>query len=148
MKITDVRTRVVEWRGKTVPPQPHFCTNPMDVLDLPSDSMGSFRFYGWLIVEVFTDTGLVGIGNAALSPRVTKQLIDLYLKPLLIGRDPFDTEFLWQHMKAMSASVGRDSSRSRSVRFRMSYAIISSYRMLRRAPVAEDFAAMRAAQEV
>ena len=34
MKITEVRTRVVEWRGKTVPPQPHFCTNPMDLLDL------------------------------------------------------------------------------------------------------------------
>jgi L-alanine-DL-glutamate epimerase-like enolase superfamily enzyme len=107
MKITEVRTRVVEWRGKTVPPQPHFCTNPMDVLDLPSDSMGSFRFYGWLIVEVFTDTGLVGIGNAALSPRVTKQLIDLYLKPLLIGRDPFDTEFLWQHMYRQTMAFGR-----------------------------------------
>ncbi len=30
MKITNVRTRVVEWRGKTVPLPPHFCTNPMD----------------------------------------------------------------------------------------------------------------------
>lgn len=107
MKITEVRTRVVEWKGKTVPPQPHFCTNPMDVLDLPSDSMGSFRFHGWLIVEVFTDTGLVGIGNAALSPRVTKQLIDLYLKPLLIGRDPFDSEFLWQHMYRQTMAFGR-----------------------------------------
>ena len=50
--------------------------------------MGGFRFHGWLIVEVFTDTGLVGIGNAALAPRVTKQVIDLYLKPLLIGAGP------------------------------------------------------------
>ena len=107
MKITDIRTRVVEWRGKTVPPQPHFCTNPMDLLDLPSDSMGSFRFHGWLIVEVFTDAGLVGIGNAALSPRVTKQLIDVYLKPLLIGKDPFDSEFLWQHMYRQTMAFGR-----------------------------------------
>jgi L-rhamnonate dehydratase len=107
MKITDVRTRVVEWRGKTVPPQPHFCTNPIDILDLPSDSMGSFRFHGWLIVEVFTDAGLVGIGNAALSPRITKQVIDLYLKPLLIGKDPFDYEFLWQHMYRQTMAFGR-----------------------------------------
>ena len=107
MKITEIRTRVVEWRGKTVPPQPHFCTNPMDLLDLPADSMGSFRFHGWLIVEVFTDAGLVGIGNAALSPRVTKQLIDLYLKPLLIGKDPFDSEFLWQHMYRQTMAFGR-----------------------------------------
>ena len=68
MKITEVRTRVVEWRGKTVPPQPHFCTNPLDVMDLPADSMASYRFHGWLIVEIFTDAGHVGIGNAALSP--------------------------------------------------------------------------------
>jgi len=32
MKITEVRTRVVQWRGKTVPLPPHFCTNPMDVV--------------------------------------------------------------------------------------------------------------------
>ncbi|SPE22517.1 Mandelate racemase/muconate lactonizing enzyme, N-terminal domain protein [Candidatus Sulfopaludibacter sp. SbA3] len=107
MKITEIRTRVVEWRGKTVPPQPHFCTNPMDVLDLPADSMAGFRFHGWLIVELFTDAGLVGIGNAALSPRVTKQVIDLYLKPLLIGKDPFDYEFLWQHMYRLTMAFGR-----------------------------------------
>src|SRR5579872_1655076 len=107
MKITDIRTRVVEWRGKTVPPQPHFCTNPMDILDLPSDSMGSFRFHGWLIVEIFTDAGLVGIGNAALSPQITKQVIDLYLKPLLIGQDPWDIEFLWQLMYRKTMAFGR-----------------------------------------
>lgn len=107
MKITDVRTRVVEWRGQTVPPQPHFCTNPIDLLSLPADSMAGFRFHGWLIVEVFTDAGQVGIGNAALSPRVTKQVIDLYLKPLLIGKDPFDTEYLWQHMYRQTMAFGR-----------------------------------------
>jgi ACS family hexuronate transporter-like MFS transporter len=69
MKITEVRTRVVEWRGPTVPPQPHFCTNPMDLLSLSQDAMAGFRFHGWVIVEIFTDAGHVGIGNAALSPR-------------------------------------------------------------------------------
>jgi L-alanine-DL-glutamate epimerase-like enolase superfamily enzyme len=107
MKITEVRTRVVEWKGPTVPPQPHFCTNPMDLLALPDDSMGSFRFHGWLVVEVFTDNGLVGIGNAALSPRVTKQVIDLYLKPMLIGRDPWDFEAIWQQMYRLTIAFGR-----------------------------------------
>src|SRR5215470_17197405 len=107
MKITDVRTRVVEWRGPTVPPQPHFCTNAMDALSLPADSMAGFRFHGWLVVEIFTDNGLVGIGNAALAPQVTKQTIDLYLKPLLIGQDPWDTEFLWQHMYRKTIAFGR-----------------------------------------
>ena len=107
MKITEVRTRVVEWRGKTVPPQPHFCTNPMDMLRLPADAMAGFRFQGWLIVEVFTDAGHVGIGNAALAPRVAKQIIDLYLTPLLVGKDPFETEFLWQHMYRQTMAFGR-----------------------------------------
>jgi len=107
MKITEIRTRVVEWRGPTVPPAPHFCTNPMDLLSLPADSMAGFRFHGWLIVEIFTDAGHVGIGNAALAPRVTKQTIDVYLKPLLIGADPWDVEFLWQHMYRKTMAFGR-----------------------------------------
>ncbi len=107
MKITEIRTRVVEWRGESVPPQPHFCTNPVDLLDLDGDAMAGFRFHGWLIVEVFTDAGLVGIGNAALAPRITKQAIDVYLKPLLIGKNPFDSEFLWQLMYRKTMAFGR-----------------------------------------
>jgi L-rhamnonate dehydratase len=107
MKIKEIRTRVVRWRGKTVPLPPHFCTNPMDLLELPEASMQTFTFHGWLMVEIFTDDGLVGIGNAALAPQVTKQVIDLYLKPLLIGRDPWDTEFLWQSMYRKTMAFGR-----------------------------------------
>lgn len=69
--------------------------------------MSTFTFHGWLIVEVFTDDGLVGIGNAALAPPVTKQVIDLYLKPLLIGANPWDIEFLWQHMYRKTMAFGR-----------------------------------------
>jgi L-alanine-DL-glutamate epimerase-like enolase superfamily enzyme len=97
----------VEWRGQTVPPQPHFCTNPMDLLSLPADSMAGFRFHGWVVVEIFTDAGHVGIGNAALAPRLTKQAIDLYLKPLLVDADPWDVEFLWQHMYRRTMAFGR-----------------------------------------
>jgi L-rhamnonate dehydratase len=109
MKITEIRTRVVQWKGKTVPLPPHFCTNPMDAISpmLSKKTMGTFTFHGWLVVEIFTDNGLVGIGNAALSPLVTKQLIDLYLKPLLIGTDPWDIEFLWQHMYRKTMAFGR-----------------------------------------
>jgi L-rhamnonate dehydratase len=107
MKITEIRTRVLRWRGKTVPLPPHFCTNPMDLMELPEASMGAFRFHGWLVVEVFTDNGLVGLGNAALAPQATKQVIDLYLKPLLIDQDPWDLERLWQHMYRKTMAFGR-----------------------------------------
>jgi L-rhamnonate dehydratase len=107
MKIKEIRTRVMRWRGKTVPLPPHFCTNPMDLLNLPEASMQTFTFHGWLVVEIFTDDGLVGIGNAALAPQVTKQVIDLHLKPLLVGKDPWDIEFLWQHMYRKTMAFGR-----------------------------------------
>jgi L-alanine-DL-glutamate epimerase-like enolase superfamily enzyme len=107
LKIKEIRSRVVRWKGKTVPLPPHFCTNPMDLLSLPSASMSTFAFHGWLIVEIFTDDGHVGIGNAALAPQVTKQVIDLHLKPLLIGADPWDVEFLWQHMYRKTMAFGR-----------------------------------------
>jgi L-rhamnonate dehydratase len=107
MRIKEIRTRVMRWRGKTVPLPPHFCTNPMDLLNLPEASMQTFTFHGWLVVEIFTDDGLVGIGNAALAPQVTKQVIDLHLKPLLIGKDPWDIEFLWQLMYRKTMAFGR-----------------------------------------
>ncbi|MBZ9648353.1 L-rhamnonate dehydratase [Sphingobium sp. 3R8] len=109
MKITEIRTRVVQWEGETVPLPPHFCTNPMDIVSpmLSPETMGTFTFHGWLIVEIFTDAGLVGIGNAALAPLVTKQMIDQYLSPLLIGQNPWDSEFLWQHMYRKTMAFGR-----------------------------------------
>ena len=107
MKIKEIRTRVLKWKGRTVPLSPHFCTNPMDLLSLPAASMSTFTFHRWLVVEVFTDDGHVGVGNAALSPQATKEVIDVYLKALLMGADPWETEFLWQHMYRKTMAFGR-----------------------------------------
>lgn len=70
-------------------------------------SMSTFTFHEWLVVEVFTDDGHVGIGNAALSPHISKQVIELYLKPILVGADPWDAEFLWQRMYRKTMAFGR-----------------------------------------
>ncbi|WP_417519564.1 MULTISPECIES: L-rhamnonate dehydratase [Pseudomonadota] len=107
MKITNVRARTFEWKGKTVPPQANFCSNAMDALWDRGDSMGTFRFHGWTVVEVETDEGIVGLGNVALAPRIAKQIIDLYLAPLVIGHDPFDYEYLWQRMYRSTLAWGR-----------------------------------------
>lgn len=107
MKITKVSARVYEWKGKTVPPQAHFCSNAMDLLWAKDDTMGTFRFHGWTVVEVETDEGIIGIGNVALAPRVAKQIIDLYLTPMVMGQDPFDYEYLWQRMYRATVAWGR-----------------------------------------
>ena len=54
-----------------------------------------------LLVQIMTDTGEYGIGEAAHfgGPMAsTAQLIDHELKPYLIGSDPINTELLWDRM--------------------------------------------------
>ncbi len=75
---------------------PHFCTSASDIVADTTGSIAGFRFLGWLVVEIECDDGTIGIGNAALAPHATKTTIDTYLKPLLIGTDPLDSEYLWQ----------------------------------------------------
>lgn len=111
MKITAVRAKVYEWTGQVCPPQGNFCTNAMDILTNPSantdDKMGSFRFHAWTVVEVETDTGIIGLGNVALAPHIAKNIIDIYLAPAILGEDPFDYEYLWQKMYRSTLAWGR-----------------------------------------
>jgi L-alanine-DL-glutamate epimerase-like enolase superfamily enzyme len=86
---------------------PHFCTSASDIVADTTGSIAGFRFLGWLIVEIECDDGTVGIGNAALAPHATKTTIDTYLKPLLIGTDPLDSEYLWQSMYRRTLPFGR-----------------------------------------
>ena len=106
-KIKNIRTKVYQWNGKTVPPQNNFCTNASDLLYEKSDAMGSFRFHEWLICEVETNDGHIGIGNAALAPQLVKNTIDTYLKPLVIGEDPFDYAYIWEKMYRKTLNWGR-----------------------------------------
>lgn len=109
--ISSVRAKLYEWTGPTAPPQSNFCTNASDAL--PSlgaggrDAMASFRFHQWLVVEVETDDGQIGLGNAALCPPLVKQAVDHYYAPLVIGHDPFDYAYLWEKMYRMTHAWGR-----------------------------------------
>lgn len=110
MKIKEVRATVHRWRGEIVPPQSNFCTNPMNALAHSGgggDSMASFRFHEWLVAEVETDNGLTGIGNAALAPLVAQNIVNNYLRPLVLGADPWDYELLWQRMYRSTMAWGR-----------------------------------------
>ena len=107
MKIRSVRARVFQWKGKTVPPQGNFCSNAMDLLYAPQETMSTFRFHAWTVVEVETDDGIVGLGNVALAPHVAKVIIDQYPAPLVIGQDPWDYEYLNQRMYRATHAWGR-----------------------------------------
>ncbi|WP_299755382.1 hypothetical protein [uncultured Boseongicola sp.] len=91
VRIVDVKTTIWEWIGPVAPMPPHFCTTAGDLVSDVSGSTAGFRFLGWLIVEIECDDGTIGIGNAALAPHACKTTIDTYLRPLLIGANPMDT---------------------------------------------------------
>lgn len=107
MKIIDIRAKIYRWTGDVVPPQANFCTNASDVLYERGDAMASFRFLEWLVVEVETDTGIIGYGNAALAPHLVKETIDKYLKPLCIGEDPWDYAYIFEKMYRKTHAWGR-----------------------------------------
>jgi L-alanine-DL-glutamate epimerase-like enolase superfamily enzyme len=106
-RIIDVRSTIWEWVGPVAPMPPHFCTAASDLVADVTGSIAGFRFLGWLVVEIELDDGTVGIGNAALAPHAVKTTIDTYLKPLLIGADPMDSEYLWQSMYRRTLPFGR-----------------------------------------
>src|SRR6195256_5213279 len=68
-----------------------------------------------LVVRVFTDAGIVGIGEVDSAPEVAKAVIDAPashaiasgLRYVLIGEDPLDVEGLWQKMYRASIYYGR-----------------------------------------
>lgn len=59
------------------------------------------------VVRLETDTGIVGWGEAQspVAPRVTRTIFEELIRPLVIGRDPFDIEAIWT--RAYGASTLR-----------------------------------------
>ena len=62
---------------------------------------------GALLVEIETDDGTIGIGEAGLGGGATATVIEKTLKPLLLGEDPLLIEGLWQKMFARTRQYGR-----------------------------------------
>src|SRR5229473_7615304 len=62
---------------------------------------------GGLIVEVETDGGIIGIGEAGLGGGATADVIEKDLAPMLVGQDPLLIEGLWQRMFAQTRQYGR-----------------------------------------
>src|SRR5438309_7882879 len=60
-----------------------------------------------LLVEIETDEGIVGIGEAGVGGGVTADVIEKDLAGLLVGEDPLMIEYLWQKMFARTRQYGR-----------------------------------------
>jgi L-alanine-DL-glutamate epimerase-like enolase superfamily enzyme len=58
-------------------------------------------------VEIETDDGLVGLGNAGLCPDVTAMIVDTKLAPQLVGENPLNTEYLFEKLYRSTVAYGR-----------------------------------------
>ncbi len=77
------------------------CRMLAGTLDRPIQfGIGVFPTFSATLVEVTTDDGLVGVGECIVrkAPQVTKAVVEHMLAPLILGRDPRDTEGLWDEM--------------------------------------------------
>jgi L-alanine-DL-glutamate epimerase-like enolase superfamily enzyme len=91
MKIVDIRTIPLSYR----------CEPPYG----SAGGMQSAR--GGLLVEVETDGGITGIGEAGVGGGSTRHAIEQQLRPMLLGEDPLLIEGLWQKMFARTRQFGR-----------------------------------------
>src|SRR5207302_3052607 len=91
MKIADVRTIALACR----------CDPPY------ASAAGVQAQRAALLVEIETDNGIVGIGEAGIGGGVTSTVTGRSLKPLLVGQDPLLIEHLWQKMFTRTRQFGR-----------------------------------------
>ncbi|WP_343714083.1 mandelate racemase/muconate lactonizing enzyme family protein [Inquilinus sp.] len=101
MKITDIRTFLMQ----AGPPDPDkWATDGrLGEAAIAEGKLGGFR--NWLFVKVYTDAGIVGIGECSGWPRVIETAVQ-DLKALLIGEDPTHIERLWQKMQVATMGHG------------------------------------------
>lgn len=72
-------------------------------------SWGTYEAVSIVLVEVRTESGLVGVGEclARFAPKAYAELIETSLKPRLVGRDARDIAAHWQSMRrALSGRAG------------------------------------------
>lgn len=91
MKIADIRTIPLSCR----------CEPPY------GSAGGMQAARGGLLVEIETDGGITGIGEAGVGGGSTRHVIEHQLRPLLLGEDPLLIEGLWQKMFARTRQYGR-----------------------------------------
>jgi D-galactarolactone cycloisomerase len=77
-------------------------------------SQGWVRQRSATLVEVVTDDGIVGWGEAFAQglepPEIAAAVIEHALAPIVLGRDPLDVEVLWHSMYHLTRDYGRKGS--------------------------------------
>jgi len=60
-----------------------------------------------MLLEIHTDTGIIGIGECNGPPQPSKTIIESFFKPLVIGEDPLNVEKIWEKLYHHSRDYGQ-----------------------------------------
>jgi L-rhamnonate dehydratase len=75
------------------------------LFNMPKDLRDDPVFH--VIVRVRTDLGHEGLGAIGLGSRAMADVVERMLGPLVVGRNPFDIELLWELMYRSTVNIGR-----------------------------------------
>ncbi len=93
---------------KVVNVKTHSLSSP--VKEPYANSIGWVKRRSTVIVEVITDEGITGWGEALCHglqpPEVCAAVVETALKPVVLGQDPFDVDVLWEKMHQVTLSFG------------------------------------------
>jgi galactonate dehydratase len=70
-----------------------------------SESTASWSTRNWCFAKVYTDEGIVGIGEGSGWPRIVQTALE-DLRPILVGENPADIERIWQKMLVSTMGNG------------------------------------------
>lgn len=75
-----------------------------------ADAQNFFSIRSAVLVQVYTDEGIVGLGESACfggPPETTKIVIETELKPIVLDQDPTNIQLVWQRMFDRTRQHGR-----------------------------------------
>lgn len=107
-RITRITTTRVGFDSEPTTLEAHLVSPLSEVATAPTRRPGRTWFgdCAQVIVEIETDTGLVGVGTAGGFSAVPAHVIDEHLAPMMIGADPFNVEHNWNVMYRATARLG------------------------------------------
>lgn len=107
MRIADIKVHPIPMKGSWL--SEGLIANPMSIY--PEYRERRQSWYGPMtsaIVEISTDAGIRGLGTVGGGKgKLAATVVDEQFRTLLIGRNPFDIELLWEQMFRASQFYGR-----------------------------------------
>lgn len=107
MKIADIRVTDLEFSRTPDTLKKNLCTPTSRFRDPLSQGVNWFGPVALSLVEVVTDDDIVGVGSIGGFTCAGSEIVNTYLKPLVVGESPFNTELLWDKMYSSTIRFGR-----------------------------------------